>query len=74
MEADEGCPSPIIRISITPAAFDAIAATLALGSVGVEQEGRRERGSDRMGFRGAEADALLVLLAGGPPRTSRSSC
>jgi hypothetical protein len=28
--------SPMVRISVTPAAFDAIAATLALGSVGFE--------------------------------------
>ena len=41
MEADD--PVPVIRIAITEAAFDAIAKTLPLGSVGYE-DGTNERG------------------------------
>jgi hypothetical protein len=38
VEADEGLPSPMIRITITPAAFEAIKATLPVASVGYEAE------------------------------------
>jgi hypothetical protein len=37
LEADK-IPAPMIRIAITAAAFDAIAATLPLGSVGFERD------------------------------------
>jgi hypothetical protein len=42
MEADEGRASPMIRITITTAAFEAIKATLPVGSVAVESEANEQ--------------------------------
>ena len=57
----------MIRIAITPAAFEAIAATLALGMVAVEPERDRERGAQAQGVRGpgeSYSDVILRVAKG----------
>jgi hypothetical protein len=50
----------MIRIAISPAAFDAICATLPLGSVAVEAE-PNERGERLIWLEDAMADRLAVI-------------
>ena len=53
-------PKPLIRISVTPAAFDAIAATLPLGSVGFEPD-VDAKGARLIWIEAAVADCLKAM-------------
>ncbi len=64
MSSDPNNFSPMVRISISQAAFDAIAATLPLGSVGYETEAN-ERGERLIWLEDAMADRLGAMRGPG---------
>ena len=63
----------MVRIAITPAAYDAICATLPLGSVGYEAEAN-ERGERYVWLEAAMVDRLGAIRAGRARPIAMSSC